>query len=157
MALNKGKKWEDEFKKSWIKTFGNKKLIYRLPDQMTGRKETSKNPCDFFAFLSSVNKLFMVECKEHKDNTLPFSAFPQYERLLEYKDMENVYPGVLIWYSDRDKVVWVSIQECEKIYNDGNKSINVKMLNDDRYNLVEIPMKIKRVYPDCDLSILKEV
>ena len=43
------------------------------------------------------------------------------------------------------------------MYNDGCKSINVKSINDDRYNVIEIPAIKKRVFMDCDFSIMKSV
>ena len=64
MAQNKGKVWEEKFKQDWKKTFPGT-FIFRLKDQMTGYKETSGNPCDFLCYPGE-NKLFMVECKEHK-------------------------------------------------------------------------------------------
>jgi hypothetical protein len=71
---------------------------------MNGYKETSGNPCDFLCFPGN-NKLFMVECKEHKGASIPFVDIPQYERLLEYKDFPGVYPGVMLWLSEKDCVM----------------------------------------------------
>ena len=102
MSSNKGKKWELKFRECWKKSFPNT-FLYRLPDQVTMYKNTSTNPCDYLAFIDG--KLYMIELKEHKGNTLPFTAFPQYERLLEYKDMVDVYPGVMIWYMEKDEVI----------------------------------------------------
>lgn len=61
---------------------------------MNGFKETSGNPCDFFAFAKG--KFFLVECKEHKGASIPFNAIPQYDRLLKYIDLDGVFPGVLL-------------------------------------------------------------
>jgi hypothetical protein len=69
--------------------------VFRLKDNMNGYKETSGNPCDFLCFPGE-NKLFMIECKEHKGASIPFTAIPQYDRLLEYKDCPGVYPGVML-------------------------------------------------------------
>jgi hypothetical protein len=71
---------------------------------MNGYKETSGNPCDFLCF-PGTNQLFMVECKEHKGSSIPFTAIPQYDRLLEYKDLPGVYPGVMLWLSEKDLVM----------------------------------------------------
>ena len=120
---------------------------------MTGYKETSGNPCDFFCFPGN-NQLFMVECKEHKGASIPFTAIPQYERLLEYKNLPGVYPGVLLWLSEKDKVMWISILEMEKMVKDGKKSIGIKMLKEKSYNIIEIPSVKKRVYLDSDYTIL---
>lgn len=120
---------------------------------MTGYKETSGNPCDFLCFPGN-NKLFMVECKEHKGASIPFSAIPQYERLLQYKDCADVYPGVMLWLSEKDLIIWISINEMEKMVKDGKKSIGIKMLEDPLYNIIVIPSEKKRVFLDADYSIL---
>jgi hypothetical protein len=151
-SANKGKSWEEHFRQDWRKCFPNT-FIFRLKDQMTGYKETSGNPCDFLCFPGN-NQLFMVECKEHKGASIPFTAIPQYERLLEYKNLPGVYPGVLLWLSEKDKVMWISILEMEKMVKDGKKSIGLKMLQEKSYNIIEIPSVKKRVYLDSDYTIL---
>jgi hypothetical protein len=120
---------------------------------MTGYKETSGNPCDFLCFPGE-NKLFMIECKEHKGASIPFTAIPQYERLLEYKDFPGVYPGVLLWLSEKDIVMWIGIKEMEKMVNDGKKSIGIKMLEDSSYNIMIIPSEKKRIYLESDYTSL---
>lgn len=70
---------------------------------MNGYRDTSQNPCDFLCFPCDT-KLFMVECKEHKGASIPFSAIPQYERLLQYKNLKNIYAGIVIWLSEKDVV-----------------------------------------------------
>ena len=152
MVQNKGKAWEEKFKQDWKKTFPGT-FIFRLKDQMTGYKETSGNPCDFLCYPGE-NKLFMVECKEHKGASIPFTAIPQYNRLLEYKDCKNTFPGVMLWLSEKDKVMWISITEMEKMIKDGKKSIGIKMLTDKSYNIIEIPSEKKRVYLDSDYTVL---
>jgi hypothetical protein len=119
---------------------------------MTGYKETSGNPCDFLCFPGE--KLFMVECKEHRGASIPFTAIPQYERLLEFKGLPKVFPGVMLWLSEKDLVMWISIVEMEKMVKDGKKSIGTKMLDEKSYNIVVIPSEKKRVYMDSDYSIL---
>lgn len=152
MAVNKGKAWEEHFKNNWKKCFPNT-FIFRLKDNMNGYKETSGNPCDFLCFPGE-NKLFMVECKEHKGASIPFTAIPQYERLLEYKNYPGVFPGVMLWLSEKDMVLWISITEMEKMVKDGKKSIGIKMLEDSLYNIIMIPSEKKRVFLNSDYSIL---
>jgi hypothetical protein len=120
---------------------------------MNGYKETSGNPCDFLCFPGE-NKLFMIECKEHKGASIPFTAIPQYERLLEYKDFPGVYPGVVLWLSEKDIVMWIGIKEMEKMVNDGKKSIGIKMLEDSSYNIMIIPSEKKRIYLESDYTSL---
>ena len=146
-----GKKFEEIFKQNWKKCFPGP-FIFRLKDQMSGFLETSGNPCDFICFPSKY--LFLIECKEHRGNSIPFTVIPQYERLLNYKDIQNVRPGILIWFSEKDKVIWVSIQEAEKMVLDGKKSISLKMLEEKSYNIIEIPSIKKRVFMESDYTIL---
>lgn len=146
-----GKKFEAKFKQDWTKTVSDS-LAYRLADQMTGYKETSGNPCDFFCYVEG--KLFMVECKEHKGASIPFTAIPQYERQLQYKGISGVYPGVVVWFSEKDKVYWVSIDEMEKMVESGEKSIGIRMADDESYNIVELPSVKKRTFMDTDYMYL---
>lgn len=150
-----GKKFEDIFKQNWKKCFPTT-FLFRLHDQITEFKETSKNPCDFIA-MPTEKMLFLIELKEHKGLSVPFAAIPQYERLLKYKDYLYTYPGVIIWFSEKDKVIWVSVQEMEKMVNDGKKSISLKMLDEKLYNIIEIPSVKKRVFLESDYTILKDL
>lgn len=148
MASNKGKAFEEAFKENWKKCYPGT-WIFRLKDQMNGYKETSQNPCDFITFPNE-NKLFMIECKSHEGASIPFDAIPQYERLLEYKNIKNVYPGILIWFIDKDKIYWVPIHVAEQLYNAGEKSIGLRHV--EKYNLIEVPSIKKRVYMESDLK-----
>ena len=106
-----GKQFEARFATDYKRCFPDS-FLFRLHDQMTGYKETSQNPCDFIAYPGSC--LLMVECKAHKGMSIPFNAIPQYERLLSYKGFPKVFPGVVIWFYEKDIVIWVSIDEMEK-------------------------------------------
>lgn len=143
-----GKKWESVFKSAWT-TQLPKSFIFRLKDNMNGFKETSGNPCDFLCLVNG--RLLMAELKEHKGASIPFDAIPQYERLLKYKNIDGVLPGVIIWFSEKDLIYWVSIYEMEKMVNDGEKSIGIRMLKDGKYKLLPVPFEKKTVYlfPDC--------
>ena len=144
-----GKRWEDKFKATWIKCFPNT-FLFRLKDQMTGFKETSQNSCDFLAL--PTDKLFMIECKTHKGASIPFTAIPQYERLLDYKDLNNVHAGFLIWFSEKEIVIWVDEIEAEKMVNNGEKSIGLRMLDDNKYKIKVLKTEIKYNYPRCDFN-----
>lgn len=152
MADNLGKAFESRFRSDWKKTFPGT-FVFRLKDQMTGYKETSGNPCDFLCFPNN-SKFYMVECKEHKGASIPFSAIPQYERLLEYKDIPNVHPGVVVWFSEKDTVIWVGIKAMEKMVNDGEKSIGLRMLDKSLYNIIVLPSIKLRAFMSTDYSIL---
>jgi len=48
----------------------------------------------------------------------------------------------------------VPISTITKLKEDGKKSVNVKMLDDNSYNIIEIPSVKKRVFLDSDYSCL---
>ena len=155
MAMNRGKQWEAKFKQDWATTWKKAHqdhFLFRIPDQTSGYLTTSQNPCDFIGYTKG--KLFLIECKSVEGNTLNFSAVRQYERLLKYKGLEGVFPGILIWYRDHDKVIWVPIEEAEKLKLGGAKSINIKILKDPNYKVLEIPSVKKRVFCDSDYSVM---
>ena len=151
MGISKGKPFEKKFEENWKQTFPNS-FILRLHDQVSGYKVVSQNACDYVCFTNK--RLFLIECKSHEGTSIPFTAMPQYERLLEYKDIEDVTCGFVIWFTEKDIVLWVDIKTAEKIYNDGNKSIRLKMFTDGLYNIREVPSVKKRIFMDSDYSFL---
>lgn len=152
-----GKKFEERFRKDYKRCFPNT-LIYRLPDQQSGYAGGgSQNPCDFFCFTG--NEVLMVECKAHKGASIPFTAIPQYERMLNYKGLEKTFPGAVIWFYEKDIVLWVSIDEMEKMVNDGEKSIGLRMIDNKKpykksYNIITIPSSKLRAFMESDYDYL---
>lgn len=153
MADKKGKLFEKKFKLDWERSFPNT-FIYRLQDSMGGYRGVS-NICDFICYNN--NRLYLIECKKHKGNTLPWSAFSQAERLIKYRNYDNVYPGVIIWFEDHDKIIWINIEDIAKMMLDGKKSVNIKMLDDRLYNITEIPTTKEKSFLTGDYSILKDI
>lgn len=154
-----GKKFEERFRKDYKACFPNT-LIYRLPDQQSGYAGGgSQNPCDFFCYPGTL--VLMVECKAHAGASIPFSAIPQYERMLDYKGLEKTFPGVIVWFYDKDIVLWVSITEMEKMVLDGEKSIGLRMIDSKKpykkaYNIIKIPSKKLRAFMESDYTYLIE-
>lgn len=151
-----GKKFEARFAQDWQRCFPDT-LIYRLHDQMSGYKETSQNPCDFLCYPGEI--FLMAECKAHAGASIPFSAIPQYERLLKYKGLYKVHPGVVVWFYEKDIVIWVSIEEMEKMVVDGEKSIGLRMIDNKKpykkmYNIISIPSKKLRTFMESDYNFL---
>ena len=104
----------------------------------------------------------MVECKAHKGASIPFTAIPQYERLLNYKGLYKTFPGVIIWFYEKDTIIWVSIDEMEKMVLDGEKSIGLRMLDKQKpykksYIIYEVPASKLRTFMEADLKYLVEV
>lgn len=149
MAKNSGKKFEAKFLSDWKASFPNT-FILRLHDLTTGYKITSQNPCDYIAYNN--RQLWLLEIKSHEGSSIPFTAIPQYERLLAYKDLEGVNPYIIIWFKEKDIVFAVHIKEAEKMVLAGEKSIGLRLKDD--YDIIEIPSIKKRVFLDSDYSCL---
>ena len=104
----------------------------------------------------------MVECKAHKGLSIPFTAIRQYEKMLDYKGTYKTYPGVVVWFYEKDVVIWVSIEEMEKMVNDGEKSIGLRMIDEKKpykksYNIITLPSKKLRTFMETNYNYLVEV
>ena len=151
--INRGKDFENRFKLDWNNCFQNSFLI-RLNDNTTGYKNVSRNPSDFIGFING--RLFLIEVKSHYGNTFNFkSDFRQYDELLKYKNIEGVYPCIIIWFIDHDKVLFANIKDIESMINQGKKSINIKDFAE--YNIKEVPSIKLRTFLKSDYSFLKNV
>jgi recombination protein U len=146
---DRGKQFEERFRTDWLKTFPQS-VIIRLPDQMSGYKTTSRNICDFICFNDGI--LYLIECKSHKGNTLPFSCIreEQIKGMSQKALLKGVTAGLIIWYIDHDLTVWVPIDVVLTLINFGHKSINIKDL--DKLPHLVICGKKKRVYFDYDME-----
>lgn len=150
MGYNYGKQFESKFRETWNNQFKDSFLI-RLQDAQSGYYGAS-NPCDFIGFVK--NKLFLIECKSIHGNTLPFSNIRQYDKLLSNKGKTNVFPGIILWWVDLDKIAWVPIESIEQMKKDNKKSVNIKMLLNNEYGILEIPSVKKRIFMDSDYTVL---
>ena len=153
-----GKKWEDKFKATYEKQFPGT-LIYRLPDQQSGYGGIGgSNPCDFMCY--PVNCVLMVECKAHAGASISFNDIRQYDKMLNFKGLCQTFPGVLVWFYEKDTIIWVSIEEMEKMMLDGEKSIGLRMLKENykkKYRIINIPAIKLRTFMEADLKYLVEV
>ena len=150
MAVSRGKQFEQKVKED-LEKLGDVSLE-RFPDQMSGYRG-SKNPSDFTLYMYP--HYYYLECKTTNENTFPLSGLTQYDDLLQRKGRRGVRSGVLLWFVQHDKVCYVPIATFEKLKQDGKKSVNVKMLNDDTYRIIVIPSTKKRVFMDSDYTILE--
>lgn len=123
----------------------------RLNDSVGGFSNVN-TPCDFIAFTHK--SLFLLECKSHDGNSIPFSAMPQLDRLLKFEGIDDVYAGFVIWFKDKDILLWVDANVAEQIRNDGHKSISLSLLKDNKYNIFIIPSTKERVYLTGDYTSL---
>ena len=156
MADNYGKKFEQKLKEDWLKLPNS--TIDRLYDPVGGYHGIA-NISDFIAYCYP--NIFYLECKTIKGNTFPFSNLKQYDKLCEKIGIKGVNAGVVIWFYEKDVVMYAPIEACKKMKENGEKSINCnKVLNnlyELPYNIVIIPSIKRRVFMDSDYSIfLKE-
>ena len=98
--------------------------------------------------------ILYLECKSILGNTFPLANLTQYDKLKEKVGIHGVRAGVILWFRDHDRVCYVPISTVTKLKEDGKKSVNVKYLDDKSYNIIEIPSVKKRVFLDCNYSIL---
>ena len=153
MKKNYGKDFESHFKADWKETFPGQ-FILRLKDDTSGYYGNSSNPCDFLTHVDTT--LFMLEVKCHYGNTFPWSDFSQYDELIKYKGLKNVQIGLIVWFIDHDSIIFVDIDTITKMKNDGMKSINRRLIDQQGYKYTEIPSVKKRVFLKSDYSCMRE-
>lgn len=146
-----GKKFEKFFKENWLKSFPNTFLL-RLSDQQSGYYGTSRNLCDYIAYNNCA--LYLLECKTIKGNTFPLTNLKQYDKLLAKKNIKGVIAGVVLWFYEHDKVLFVPIKTFEKLKENNQKSFNIKMVGGQEYPSVVIPSIKKRTFMDSDYTVL---
>lgn len=149
---NLGKKFEDVIKESFLKI--PNVSIDRLRDAPKKLKNVD-NPSDFIVY--KYPHQIYVECKSHKGNTLPFSCIreEQITGMLEKSKINGVLAGVIVWFIDHDLTVWIPINELVFWRDIGNKSINIKNIQDkhtERIRHIVIQGKKKRIYFEYDME-----
>lgn len=152
MADNYGKAFERKVVQDWLKI--PNATIDRLYDPGFGMKGI-KNICDFIAYIFP--NIYYLEIKTIQGNTFPLSNLTQYDKLITKKNIPGVIAGVIIWFREHEKVLFVPITTFEKLKNDGKKSVNIKMLATNEYEIIDIPSIKKRLYLDSDYSILRNL
>lgn len=152
MSQSRGKKFEERFKLNWYETVPDS-ICYRLMDAMSGYTQVS-NVGDFICYKRP--ELFLIDCKSHEGNTIPFSAISQLDKMLEYTGITGVHPGIVWWSIDNDKVIWIPAETLGKLRDEGKKSFNIKYLCDDSYECLELPSKKLRTFMDTNYISLVE-
>lgn len=152
---NYGKKFEKRFEQDWKTSFPpNKCDIERLYDLINGFKSVSQIS-DYVCY--ACGTLYYMECKTTKGGTFPLERLTQYDKLKTKVGIDGVKAGVVIWFYEKDKVVYVPITTVTQLLIDGKKSVNIKYLETKEYKLIEIPSKKLRTFLQSDYSILQEV
>ena len=148
MPVNKGKAFEQQFKKDWRTCFPQS-FIYRLPDQVSGY-HNSKNVSDFICFEDG--HLYLLDTKSIKGASIPIVNLSQLDMMQAYSDVPECLCGFIVWFYDKDTVVFISSEQAKKYRKQGLKSIRF-----DDENVLVLPGEKKRTFINTDYSKLKEV
>lgn len=150
MPISQGKQFEKILRADFSTLPGS--FIYRLPDQVSGFKSTSRNPSDFIAYVKP--NCFLLEAKSITGNTFPLTNLTQFEMLNTFENISGLRRGVVIWFRDHKRVLYVPISTIKKMKEDNKKSVNIRTIENENYNYIELPTETKRVYPKSDYSVL---
>lgn len=142
--------------------------VDRIHDQTTKYKG-STNICDFVVY--KMPHLFYLECKSVYGNVLSIFSNPtpdkkgvlhgfhgnitdaQWDGLTEKAKIPGVIAGIIVWFIDRNTTLFVPIQELNRAYNNGRKSIRF-----DDHPALAIAGKKKRIVFDYNMeAFLQEV
>lgn len=149
MAVNKGKPFEERFKKDWLESFPNS-TITRLYDNTSGYVAIS-NISDYICYNHPYQ--FFIECKSHKGASIPFDKITQYDKMKDVVGVKGVRAGVVLWLYDKDKVFYIPISTITEMKKDDKKSVGLKAV-EEGYNIIEIPSEKLRVFMKSDYSCL---
>lgn len=147
--ISRGKQFEDKFKADFSKLTGVS--LDRLYDTTNGFYGI-KNLCDFICY--KYPNIFYIECKTSEGNTWNFSNYSQYEKQLSKVGIPGVRVGVVLWMITHDVVVYLPTATISQMKLDNKKSFNIKDLDKGLYRIIKIPSEKKRVFLDCDYSVL---
>lgn len=151
--ISRGKQFEQKFREDFSKIPGS--VVIRLPDQVSGFKATSANISDFFCYVKPT--LFFIEVKSISGNTFPIKDLRQYELLKQHEGIPGLKRGVVIWFTEKDRVLYVPVSTFTKMIAEGKKSVNIRTIDSEDYDFVDIPSVKKRVFMDSDYSCLLDL
>ena len=147
---DRSKDWEKRVMEQWKKTVPDS-FMYRLYDTTFGYKSIA-NISDYIAY--KYPYIYCIEVKCHEGPRFPFSAFRQYEKMLDYKGISGVKLGVILWMIDYQKVFWIPLETFIKIYSEGHKSFNIKMSDNPEYEVLDLKAKNLRTFMSVDFNNL---
>ena len=145
--MSRGKKFEAAVREAFEKC--PEVSVDRLPDP-TGGYAGVRNICDFVFYRYPF--LLFVECKVQQGNTLNFKGRiteNQWGGLLEKSKIPGVIAGVMVWFVDHDKTVFVPIQELAYI-RDIQQKKSLSALNLGDVNHLTLEGRKKRIFFDYD-------
>lgn len=146
-ANNRGKDFEDLIRKGFERLPNT--TIERMPDPTMGYLGV-RNKCDFLAY--HFPYVYYLECKTVHSHRLPMNniTFNQRTGMLDVSEVRGVIAGVICWFIPEEKTIFMPIQVIERYRLAGEKSINIRKMNDPDF--IELMSKKKRVFYDYDLA-----
>lgn len=143
---NRGKKFEQVVRESFERVPGVS--IDRLNDNTAGFKGIA-GICDFIVYKEPYE--YYIECKSVHGNRLPFRNITETQRtgLLQKSFIEGVFAGIICWWIDKDKTLFLPIQTIKMLANGGLASYHYDW---DAEGVVEIKGKKKRIFFDYDME-----
>lgn len=150
------KQFENKTKACFLEIPGS--TIDRLYDP-TAQQLGIRNICDFIGY--RYPNIYYIECKTHTGKSISFNDISQYDALCSKIGIQGVVAGILVWFTDIQKVYWIDIEFCRYVREHlGSKSVGIRHLeyaNGDNGRMLEVPSIFKRVYPQMDLTVLAKV
>lgn len=151
MSQNRGKQFENVIRKAFESV--PNVSVDRLHDQTNGFKG-SQNICDFIVYKEPYE--YYIECKSVHGASLPFRNITdtQWDGLLEKSKIEGVYAGIICWWTQKDKTVFIPIQTLELMRTVGMKSVRYDAIDDcdGDTDMIEIKGKKKRVFYEYNME-----
>ena len=146
-ANNRGKDFEELIRKGFERLPNT--TIERMPDPTMGYLGV-RNKCDFLAY--HFPYVYYLECKTVHSHRLPINniTFNQRTGMLDVSEVRGVIAGVICWFIPEEKTIFMPIQVIERYRLAGEKSINIRKMNDSDF--IELMGKKKRVFYDYDLA-----
>ena len=124
----------------------------RIYDVTTGYKNQN-NICDLMIYKEGTLNYF--ECKAVHGNTLNFKSHirnNQWDGLLAKSFISGINAGIICWFIDVDKTIFLDIQYLEYLAEEcENKSFNIKK-DINKIPITEIEGNKKRIFFDYNLE-----
>lgn len=110
------------------------------------------NPCDFIIYKRP--NILYLECKTKNNNTLNFKydiRNNQWDKLYEYSKIDGVNAGIICWFIQQNKTIYLPIEYLHYMRENGYKSFNVSK-DMDKIPLYELEGYKKRTFYEYNLE-----
>ena len=132
----------------------------RIPDQMTGYYQISRNICDFVCYKFPYQ--YYIESKSTWHDRFDFSMLTdtQYQGLLDKSALQGVYALVVVLFASYQRAILLDIREIKRLIDSSTKSLNIKKIDtwNCRYaEILTIPSRKRLLEYDGDFEILTKI